>query len=273
MGLYLFAHLNPGDITIRHHYTRDPMRLHSFRHKGYWFHGRRREQSSMATFRHLVRPGDRVLEVGGHVGYIALYFARLVGPTGTVHVFEPGSNNLPYLRANAAGKPGIRVIAKAVGAEPGELVLFEEDLTGQNNSLVPRFAGLAATQANAIPAHVVGRRVEVTTIDAYVAEAGAAPDFVKVDVEGYEWEVLLGARETIRRTRPALMVEVQTRHREIRDLLHGAGYRLFTPLGSPLSSIPPGASNVFGLPADRQPPDGWPPESLAAAEPAGSRND
>lgn len=40
--LPLFERLNPGDITIRNHRTSDRLKLHSFRHKGYWFHGRRR---------------------------------------------------------------------------------------------------------------------------------------------------------------------------------------------------------------------------------------
>jgi len=44
----LFRWVNPGDITIRHHWTGERITLHSFRHKGYWFHGRTRERDSMA---------------------------------------------------------------------------------------------------------------------------------------------------------------------------------------------------------------------------------
>ena len=77
--LPLFARINPGDITIRHHFTQQPFRLHSFKHKGYWFHGAKREQSTMALFAKLINPGDVVVEVGGHIGYIAVYFSHLVG--------------------------------------------------------------------------------------------------------------------------------------------------------------------------------------------------
>ena len=40
---------NPGDISIRHHYTGEKLTLHSFKHKGYWYYGKRRESESMAT--------------------------------------------------------------------------------------------------------------------------------------------------------------------------------------------------------------------------------
>src|SRR5262249_24259088 len=96
---------NPGDISIRHHYTCERIVLHSFKHKGYWYYGKRRESESMALFAQLVRPEDTVIEVGGHIGYLSLYFAQLVGQRGQLIVFEPGANNLPYARANLRGKP------------------------------------------------------------------------------------------------------------------------------------------------------------------------
>src|SRR5690349_12289207 len=90
---------SPGDITLRHHWTGESVRLHSFRHKGYWYHGRRREEETMRLFSQLLKPGDSVIEVGGHIGYISLYFKALV-EHGDVFVFEPGANNLPYIRQN-----------------------------------------------------------------------------------------------------------------------------------------------------------------------------
>jgi FkbM family methyltransferase len=251
IGLSLLAHANPGDVSIKHHYTQDRIRLHSFRHKGYWFHGRRREQETMEAFARLVKPGDCVLEAGGHIGYISLYFAQLAGASGSVHVFEPGSNNLPYLWANAAGKPTISVIPKGLGHQAGVLPLHLEDLTGQNNSLVPDFAGLASNERYAVKAHVVEQLVEIVPIDSYVAQAGLVPDFIKVDVEGYEWEVLAGASETLARHRPAMMVEVQSRGPEIARMLHDLGYRLHLPDGREIDEIPLEVVNVFCIPPGR----------------------
>ena len=248
LALYVFARVNPGDIHIRHHYTGERIRLHSFRHKGYWYHGRNRERDVMAAFAQLVRPGDRVLEAGGHIGYVTLYLAQLAGPAGAVAVFEPGSNNLPYLRANVTGRPNVTVHPAALGREPGELELHLEDLTGQNNSLIPDFHVLRANQRNAVRATVRTQRVPVTTIDEHVAGTGAAPDFIKLDIEGFEREALLGAAGTLERHHPRIMVEVQTHHREITGMLHGLGYRLYRANGDPTAEITRDRENIFALP-------------------------
>src|SRR5207247_9235861 len=93
----LCARLNPGDITITHHFTGDKVFLHSFKHKGYWFDGKKREKDTMELFRRLIRPADTIIEIGGHIGYVSLYFANLANKV-SVYVFEPGTNNLPYLK-------------------------------------------------------------------------------------------------------------------------------------------------------------------------------
>jgi hypothetical protein len=59
----LLARFNPGNITIKHHWTGDPFLLHSFHHKGYWFHGRSREAETLDMLGRLLSPGDRVIEV------------------------------------------------------------------------------------------------------------------------------------------------------------------------------------------------------------------
>lgn len=245
------ARANLADRTIQHHYTKKPLKLHPFRHKGYWYYGKKREQATMAQFAHLIRPGDHVVEVGGHIGYIGMYFAHLVGDGGLVHVFEPGHNNLPYIRTNLAALPNASLIEKAVGKEAGELVMYVEDLTGQNNSLVPDFAGLRVNQANAIRANITKQYVQVTTIDDHVATTGINPALIKIDVEGFEHQVLSGARATLRTCRPAIMVEVQTHHREIETYLLALNYALRDDAGNQIHAIPEGTNNIFAIPAER----------------------
>jgi FkbM family methyltransferase len=226
-----FSRVNPGDITIKHPYTHDKLRLHSFRHKGYWFHRKRREAATMRVFSQVVQAGDTVVEVGGHIGFVTMYFVRLVGPSGTVIVFEPGENNLPYLRANTAAWVNITIIGKAVGQEAGSMTMYLEDLTGQNNSLVPDYEVLRINVANAIPAHVSETTVEVVTLDDYFESSGLSPDLVKIDVEGFEYEVLLGARRMLESLHPVIMVEVTRRADEVFELLREAGYQLFRSEG------------------------------------------
>jgi FkbM family methyltransferase len=78
----------------------------------------------------LITKGGTAVEVGGHIGYIAAYFAKLLGKTGELVVFEPGSNNLPYIRKNvtemasSADLANVRLVEKAVGPISGRNRVF-----------------------------------------------------------------------------------------------------------------------------------------------------
>ncbi|MCD1260481.1 FkbM family methyltransferase [Paenibacillus athensensis] len=245
----------PGDMTIAHHYTKEPLRLHGFRHKGYWYYGKKRERETMAGFARLIRPGDTVVEVGGHIGYMSLYFARLAGHTGCVHVFEPGPNNWPYIAGNVAGKRNIVLDRRGVGSACGALTLYLDDLTGQNNSFVPHFEGFAANCRNAYVGQppVEEARVEVVTLDAYAEAAGVRPDFIKIDVEGFELEVARGMTGLLERDKPALMIEVQRDREKLWELLAARGYRAFRADFSPVRTPEELELNTFFLhPESRQ---------------------
>jgi FkbM family methyltransferase len=239
--------MNPGDIVIRHHYTGDRVKLHSYRHKGYWFHGRRRERDTMLMFQRLLHPGDTVIEVGGHIGYISLYFQKLVNP-GRVFVFEPGPNNLPYIRENLAPTP-ITLVPKAVGNRSGVERFFVDNLTGQNNTFLPHFDVFERNKEMAFnaSASMAETMVEVVTLDAFTATQSIQPTFVKIDVEGFEHEVVDGMRFVLETHRPSIMVEIQANHAAIFELLTNAGYWLCTPQAQPLRDATQLAGNTFCL--------------------------
>lgn len=244
----LFRWLNPGDVTVRHHHTSDPLRLHSFRHRGYWWHGREREAESMAVFRALVREGATAFDVGTHIGYVSLLFSRLVGPTGRVVSFEPGENNLPYTRTNLGPRPNVTLIEKAVGPRSGTASFYLEDLTGQNNSLVEHYEGLDATARTSVRPEVREVTVPMTSVDDYVAESGRVPDFIKVDVEGFELGVLEGARHTLQTRRPMLMVEVGSNATaEVFQLMRELGYAGYRPDGVLVRTDADRVENTFFL--------------------------
>jgi FkbM family methyltransferase len=229
--------------------------LNSYRHKGYWYHRRNRERRTMELFTKLVQPGFQVVEVGAHIGYVTQYLAFLVGQSGSVVAFEPGENNLRYTRWNVSeglagvGAGSVRLIEKAVGAETGSGTLYEEDLTGQNNSLVVRFPGyLANSDAAFVPSKVHPRVVPVVSLD--VEEKGSI-DFIKVDVEGFEHHVLQGARRILETHRPILMVEIQAHADEILHMMQLLGYRGFNDAGDQVSQAVDLHGNIFWIPSCR----------------------
>lgn len=235
------------DISIGHPWVpHRRYRLNTFRHKGYWFHGKSRESQTMKLFAELVQPGHTVAEVGGHIGFISMWLSMLVGPTGRVFVFEPGSNNLPYTRANVRALDNVSLVEAAVSDVDGCAALYEESLTGQNNSLVKDFAGFRANSAIAhVPINVRRNDVSTVRLDSYFACRGV--DFIKIDIEGHELMALRGARGLLARSLPTIMVEVQADQDGVYELLTGLGYRLFTDRMTELRESAQLRSNVFAL--------------------------
>jgi FkbM family methyltransferase len=236
------------DLRINHHWI--PGRkilLNSYKHKGYWFHGKRRETGTMEVFAKILGKGDRVVEVGAHIGYITSYFSYLVGPGGEVVAFEPGRNNLPYLRENIRTLSNVVLQEKGVGAAVGQLEFYEENLTGQNNSFVKGFEGLKRnSEAAHVEAKTFNRVVEIISLDDYFKNSDKTPDFIKIDVEGFELEVLKGSAHVLDQL-PVVMVEVQTSRDEIFSVFKTRGYNVYRDDGEKLLLADAMRLNVFCL--------------------------
>jgi|SRR5271157_157983 len=238
--------LSRRDISITNKWTGSKLRLNSYHHKGYWYFGRDRSGPSMRMFGKLVREGDTVIEAGGHIGFVTQYFSKLAGPRGKVVVFEPGSNNAPYIERNVQALQNTTLERMAVSSKNGTIVFYEDNITGQNNSLLSAYDGADfVARMNGETLVRTPREVEVVTLDSYAAAHGLAPDFLKIVVEGSEHDVLLGAHETLRHVR-GLMVQVTHQHEDVARILLDAGFTLFSDHGIKQDSIPENA-NVFAL--------------------------
>lgn len=189
-------------------------------------------------FQQIVRPGDVVVEAGAHIGTHTVHLAQLAGPQGAVYAFEPQRLLFQALCANMALNSITNAFCsqKAVGREVGGILVPQLD-----PNLVQNFGGLAIGEASQ------GELVPKTTIDALSL---ARCRLIKIDVEGMEREVLLGARETILRHRPFLYVENdrQDRSDELIRHIDGLGYDLYwhkPPLFNPDNYLG-NPENVFG---------------------------
>jgi FkbM family methyltransferase len=227
--LPIFSKINPGNIYITHHYTGDRILLHSFRHKGYWFHKRERERNTMSLFKKLINKGDTVIEIGGHIGYISLYFSNLIGKEGMVYVFEPGINNLPYLKNNIKDKCNIVVIEKGVGNCDACIPFYIENLTGQNNSFIKDFQGFIDNKKNSFVknASVKEVTVDVVRLDNFIINNKISPNFIKIDVEGYEFEVIKGMSYILKNIQPIFMIEIQDNYKSIYNVMKNENYLMF----------------------------------------------
>ena len=155
-----------------------------------WF-GDTYEPEVCAYLRQHVAPGSVVLNVGAHVGIYALSLAAWSGPRGRVFAFEPNPASRLILADQIArnGLDGrVEVVPSAVADSPGTDTFFASAETGLSR----------LGRANpARPETLAPIAVEVTTIDEFCDRRGIVPDWITLDIEGYEGAALAGARRTI----------------------------------------------------------------------------
>ncbi len=137
----------------------------------------------------LLASGATVVDVGANVGYYLLLIAREIGPSGTVICIEPEPENLEELRRciEVNGLRNVEVMAAAAGERRGEVRLAR----GVNGRVTADPTGAVTVPACCLD-ELIDRR----------------PDVVKIDVEGFEGQVLRGAQQLIRACTPRLFVEV-----------------------------------------------------------------
>ena len=137
------------------------------------------------------------IDVGANIGFYSLLMSPEVR---RVHAFEPDPRNLRPLRANAERAANVDVIAQAAAASEGERLF---DVSGGHE--LNHLASADAPGEGLLP-------VAATTLDACRAAlpSGVRVVAVKIDVEGFECEVLDGARELTRRDRPVFLIEFST---------------------------------------------------------------
>lgn len=176
-----------------------------------------------------IAPGDTVLDVGANMGFFSLRAARAVCPGGRVFAFEPNPKTLAQLVLNARlnGLEEVIPVGVAVGEREGEARLFVPSAGNSGGaSLFEEWLHARGIARKAEDGERAALSVPIVPIDLYCRQRGIDRiDFVKIDVEGSEGPVLLGAWETLTTHRPRLMVECNKR------ALAAAGWKVGDLLG------------------------------------------
>jgi FkbM family methyltransferase len=149
----------------------------------------------------LVRAGDVALDVGARWGTYTALLARVVGPTGLVHAFEPNRQHSRALRSIARASRNVHLHPFALSDEAGSAALHIPVLDGRASD------GLASL-ARPTSAHQTVQ-IERRRLDDFPFER---IDFIKCDVEGHELPVFRGGQATLRRLQPLVLVEIEHRH-------------------------------------------------------------
>jgi FkbM family methyltransferase len=171
-------------------------------------------ETEVDVFRELIRPDDVVIEVGANIGAHTLALSELV-PRGKVYCFEPQRLTYYTLCANLALNSVVNVHAERaiVGASCGASQLAEMD---------PH----VACNFGCFKASLESPNGEFTPIMTLDALALPRVDFIKLDCEGAELDVLRGATEIISSFRPAVYMEFDDNRQELIEYFSPLGYSL-----------------------------------------------
>ena len=163
------------------------------------------ESFEIEIIRQILPTVKTFIDVGANIGLYCLVAAKEIYPFGKVHAFEPQPGCCEILRHTINlnnWEDCLRVHQMALGSEPSEMQLY---LSGTGSTLDDAFNDNQSAETIT---------VSVDSFDNQMAmlECGQV-DFIKIDVEGYELQVLRGAEKTIQEFTPVIFVEIADRIR------------------------------------------------------------
>lgn len=207
------------------------------------------DRRERALYARLIRPGMTVVDVGANIGVNTALFARLVGPAGAVHAFEPEPENFARLSLAMQGRRNVTLTQAAVAEASGDRALYLSAQLNVDHRLYDPGDGRRAVTIRSV------------ALDDYFA-MDARVDFVKIDIQGAECQALRGMRRVLAHPSctgllfeyfPAGWQAAGAQWADAHELLASLGYRLCTVGMQPLSrdQAPPtgrsGYTNVVAL--------------------------
>lgn len=173
-----------------------------------------------------VKSGQIAVDIGAHKGGYLYWLQKQVGQTGKVFAFEPQPSLYQYLStiSKKMGYTNTIIENKGFSAKTGQLD-FHIPLTKSGSSPGARIDFFEKAEAHQTIL------IEVTTLDDYFLPKNIFPNFLKIDVEGHEKQVLLGGQELLKQAKPKILMECEARHLksgdvyEVFDVLLSMGYK------------------------------------------------
>jgi FkbM family methyltransferase len=152
------------------------------------------------------------IDVGGNIG---LHTVRFAQKFQQVHSFEPTDINFECLQQNTKTLSGVQLYKLGLGDEPATLTIqLPADTDNCGNFSIVDFQDYNN--------RTVDQTIEIKTLDSFELE----PDLIKIDVQGFDYNVLVGAADTIAQHRPVIIVESETKKSRniIGEFLTARGY-------------------------------------------------
>jgi FkbM family methyltransferase len=177
-----------------------------------------------------------IIDGGAHRGDTVFAFQKHV-PEARFHCFEPDPQLALHLKQTFAGDERVCVVSAALGESPATAKL-NINASRPTNSLLPTADSLPS-EISRLCQTVDQVSVNVVSVDSYCAENSISKvDILKLDLQGYDYNALLGARETLKKTDVVLtevwFTEIYAGAKQLPDVLYlmqDCGFRLHTMCG------------------------------------------
>lgn len=161
------------------------------------------ESDNFSFLKESIGPKGVVLDIGAHIGLFAAIAAKLTGSDGKVFAFEPAPTTQKVLHQTIAInhlQHTVTAVNAAMGSEKGVITFFVSDDEADNSNSLVSYKEDRKLQ---------GIKVPVNTIDNFVKEQELSKvDFIKIDVEGAEYDTLRGGMEVFKTIRPNFIVAI-----------------------------------------------------------------
>jgi len=154
----------------------------------------------------MICPGDVIFDVGGHHGWYAIVLSHYVGELGKVVTFEPNPINCEIIKRNISLNrlSNVWVENLAIGSQTQDAVVTNASDTSVKSGHIDHRYWPENWNRKSVSR---GIEVKMKSLDSYAREHNILPSLIKIDVEGYEVEVLRGSR-LILASRPKFCLEV-----------------------------------------------------------------
>lgn len=212
-------------------------RWHMHRDHQFWMPLGQYESQTAGWVQSQLRPDSCFYDIGANAGYFTILGSAAVGPAGVVQAFEPVPVNVEVLRRQISENSlsNVTLHDLALSNENGTI-----DFAVEGNNANSHIADVKITHAVSKPSSIVA--VQTATMDSLVANGLREPDTIKIDVEGAEMLVLQGAEETLKSSRPTLLISTHSAqlYKDVVVFLRGLDYSV--------SSLPGFEHEVIALP-------------------------
>ena len=174
-----------------------------------------------------LRKGDIFVDAGAHLGFYSLLASRITGPKGKVFSIEASKAVFGVLKRNTQKHKNIRVFNLAVALKEDILQFHEFPiLYSEHNTIRPdRFSQSDWVKKNP-PLKV---KVEANSLDAMLEDWMVHPDFIKIDVEGAQYDAIAGLKSCLEYCQPVIAMAYHARGRS--NHAHNKALKLLSTFG------------------------------------------